>query len=673
MPPRNLPDDVHAGLRDVVRACAEQRKADVVLHALEVACGAVALGVGSPCDRGNLDGAPTTTGAESETTMNEAQARAKLIALGHSADVADGLLRNAVQILTLGHAGDPNMPIDEVSAPKLHAVLRAYMEASPLLDWPAPSGNPIDDIRASAQPRPLQPCPHCAAWRAKRDAAPTPEPAAERGESLPAILRPIQTALDCSKDHMPEVVYRGLSVVIDNMARALSAPTRPGEDIDPEDLWTDYRTERTGLGSAHRLAFLAGVDAGRRTAVDATRPHPGPAWDGLLRAARGAMAVLPEHYDARHRLARAVAQVDRVRGLVDATRPLAPDDDRCSDCAGTGWYLGDGAKCEKCGGTGKEPGEDERTQAERWALTYEGEAQWAERTRTEVEARIAAMLPLVREARAEIAAIVAEIPSSVIEYPSIPERVRLLANIWRHARDGWTEARAEIDRLRATPAPLTETDMKMLAPVLAAQRTPWPIYGVLVKLADAADVLLSRYSCDLHGYETVMGARDSARAIVAATGRDPSDFTDRFGVRPRGDIHAEAQPVCTVHGAPCRKRCAAPWPPGTDAADRSALSALRREDTSPHESVTPGFDLVEPRLLREPAVAAAVERVTGWRPTPGARVVTAEKLTDAFGDDGVRRPNAPGAVFAKGAQWGWWVQHDDGTQAPYNADELRPA
>lgn len=113
------------------------------------------------------------------------------------------------------------------------------------------------------------------------------------------------------------------------------------------------------------------------------------------------------------------------------------------------------------------------------------------------------------------------------------------------------------------------------------------------------------------------------------------------------------------HDIPAEVR--APWPPGTDTAARSALSALRREDASPHESV-----------MREPAVAAAVERVTGWRPTPGARVVTAESLTDAFKPDGVRRPNAAGTVVEKGAQWGWWVQHDDGTQAPYNADELRP-
>lgn len=46
-----LPDDTREGLRELVRACAEQHKADVVLHALEVACGANAIGVGSPCAR----------------------------------------------------------------------------------------------------------------------------------------------------------------------------------------------------------------------------------------------------------------------------------------------------------------------------------------------------------------------------------------------------------------------------------------------------------------------------------------------------------------------------------------------------------------------------------------------------------------------------------------------
>lgn len=44
-----LPADVHEGLLEVVRACAEQHKADVILHALEVACAANAIGVGSPC------------------------------------------------------------------------------------------------------------------------------------------------------------------------------------------------------------------------------------------------------------------------------------------------------------------------------------------------------------------------------------------------------------------------------------------------------------------------------------------------------------------------------------------------------------------------------------------------------------------------------------------------
>lgn len=46
-----LPADVHEGLLEVVRACAEQHKADVILHALEVACAANAIAVPSPCER----------------------------------------------------------------------------------------------------------------------------------------------------------------------------------------------------------------------------------------------------------------------------------------------------------------------------------------------------------------------------------------------------------------------------------------------------------------------------------------------------------------------------------------------------------------------------------------------------------------------------------------------
>lgn len=48
-------DEQRAGLRAIVRACAEQHKADVVLHALEVACAANAIGVERPCEEPDAD------------------------------------------------------------------------------------------------------------------------------------------------------------------------------------------------------------------------------------------------------------------------------------------------------------------------------------------------------------------------------------------------------------------------------------------------------------------------------------------------------------------------------------------------------------------------------------------------------------------------------------------
>ncbi len=47
--------------------------------------------------------------------------------------------------------------------------------------------------------------------------------------------------------------------------RPSATPAPLPDEIDAEDLWTDYRTEREHVGPADRVAFLAGVDAGRRT------------------------------------------------------------------------------------------------------------------------------------------------------------------------------------------------------------------------------------------------------------------------------------------------------------------------------------------------------------------------------------------------------------------------
>ena len=55
------------------------------------------------------------------------------------------------------------------------------------------------------------------------------------------------------------------------VVRAVDASRPAAPEVDAEDLWTDYRTGRPHMTIADRVAFLAGVEAGRRTS-DASRP-----------------------------------------------------------------------------------------------------------------------------------------------------------------------------------------------------------------------------------------------------------------------------------------------------------------------------------------------------------------------------------------------------------------
>jgi hypothetical protein len=109
-----------------------------------------------------------------------------------------------------------------------------------------------------------------------------------------------------------------------------------------------------------------------------------------------------------------------------------------------------------------------------------------------------------------------------------------------HDDRGWLVA-----KLRERPA-LTEEQARVFAPIVAAQSTPWPIYSVLQKLADAADHLLRGHGCDRHGYEEVEAARDAAREILAATGIESGRFTARFAV----DDHQRREVACKAQGRP---------------------------------------------------------------------------------------------------------------------------
>ena len=65
---------------------------------------------------------------------------------------------------------------------------------------------------------------------------------------------------------------------------------------------------------------------------------------------------------------------------------------------------------------------------------------------------------------------------------------------------------------------------------------------------------------------------------------------------------------------------------------------------------------------------------TRWRPTVGARVVTADPLTSNEYAPSGRRPGALGILISLETGWtGAMVRHDDGAEAPYDADERAPA
>lgn len=78
----------------------------------------------------------------------------------------------------------------------------------------------------------------------------------------------------------------------EQVVRAVDASRPAAPEVDAEDLWADYRTERPHMTIADRVAFLAGVEAGRRTS-DASRPglteEQARAWERLRTAATTAV------------------------------------------------------------------------------------------------------------------------------------------------------------------------------------------------------------------------------------------------------------------------------------------------------------------------------------------------------------------------------------------------
>lgn len=104
---------------------------------------------------------------------------------------------------------------------------------------------------------------------------------------------------------------------------------------------------------------------------------------------------------------------------------------------------------------------------------------------------------------------------------------------------------AEYDaRVRAP----VEAERDTLAAALAEVMTPrgiydaWSLNRVLRRLADAADHLLNDHSCDRHGYEGVVCARDAARDHAAAIEKlsIPADLAAQREARIRADERAKA-------------------------------------------------------------------------------------------------------------------------------------
>lgn len=110
------------------------------------------------------------------------------------------------------------------------------------------------------------------------------------------------------------------------------------------------------------------------------------------------------------------------------------------------------------------------------------------------------------------------------------------------------DARVRADEHDARARAPVEAERDQFAAALAEVMTPrgiydaWSLNRVLRRLADAADHLLNDHSCDRHGYEGVVCARDAARDHAAAIEKlsIPADLAAQREVRIRADERAKA-------------------------------------------------------------------------------------------------------------------------------------
>ena len=85
-----------------------------------------------------------------------------------------------------------------------------------------------------------------------------------------------------------------------------------------------------------------------------------------------------------------------------------------------------------------------------------------------------------------------------------------------HSIANWLEV---ANGITDPPAQSELAEVRRIADVIIeAQSTAWPLHDILARLIAGANHLLNDHSCDTHGYEELIGARDAAKHILAALG-----------------------------------------------------------------------------------------------------------------------------------------------------------
>lgn len=312
---------------------------------------------------------------------------------------------------------------------------------------------------------------------------------------------------------------------------------------------------------------------------------------------------------------------------------------------------------------------DERAQAERWARLYL-DAIGCEQDAD--EGTIAAMLPLARDARKPIddahVALDVEVPRQVNGRAlSLVERIEILLRGQAYASDLFDKASDERDAARREIERLSKEREELLAEATAATNQISDMHAEIARLratpaplTEAACVHCSAVLPDHSPICVVVGiARDEGFPTIAKA-------YERYA--SRGDIPDAVRAV-----------------EGTPPAETACPDCGRRLETIFGEivaHVSPTGDRCH--WMPSPASPPPAETVTTgelWTPKVRDRVVTVSPLTASltYRDEAnaARRAGATGNVAEAfvdplGGPDDFMVRHDDGTFAPYDADELLP-